>query len=91
MKKTFNSWKDIHVGFDDDRERWIVNLKPLGLTPGRPSFRTKPEAVECAPEAFERYLDPEHQPVGSGAPAASRKVIKDITLGKLLKIFWPMI
>lgn len=87
MKKQFNSWKDIHVGFDDARERWVVNLKPLALTPKRPGFITKPEAIACAQDAWERYSDPDYQPASSHAPAAPKTVYKDITLGEAFQNF----
>ena len=87
MKKYFNSWKDIRVGFDDKKERWVVHLTPLGLTPGRPSFKTKPEAIEAAQEAFERYSNPDYQPASSHPPAAPKTAYKDITLGEAFQNF----
>ena len=34
MKK-INSWKDISIKWDDAKERFIVNLRPLGIKPSR--------------------------------------------------------
>ena len=59
--KTFNSWKDISIKWDDAKERFVVNLRPLGLKPSRPAFMSKTEAVSCAQSSYQKYLDPNYQ------------------------------
>ena len=60
--KTFNSWKDISIQWSDTKERFIVNLRPLGLKPSRPPFKTKTDAIAYAQDAFMRWSDPDAAP-----------------------------
>jgi|GEM_PF-1927727 hypothetical protein len=56
MKK-FSSYQDITNKYDSTVDRWVLNLRPFGLVPSRPKFKTKAEATEFAKQAFERWLN----------------------------------
>jgi integrase len=87
MKK-INSWKDISIKWDDAKERFIVNLRPLGIKPSRPAFKTKTEAVSSAQSAYQTYLDPsytglgntEDEPCGISLSDALKMYLKDAEL-----------
>jgi hypothetical protein len=96
MKK-LNSWKDISIKWDDDRAKFIVNLRPLydNYTPSelkdiqrdggriiyRPSFASKSEAVVHAQEAWENYINPD------AASRHERSTIDDITVQAALALY----
>ena len=54
MKK-FNRYQDIVISYNAQRERWYPYLKPLGMVPERPMFKTKAEASDAAKAAFEQW------------------------------------
>ena len=55
--KIYTSYRDIVIRYDATRDRWVVDLRPLGLVPGRPKYATKAEATEAAKAAFNRWLN----------------------------------
>ena len=54
MKK-FNSYKDIVVKWNDNRSKWQLDLRPLGVKPARPFFESKSKASEAAKKAFDKW------------------------------------
>ena len=79
MKK-FSSYRDITNKYDSTVDRWVLNLRPFGLVPSRPKFKTKAEATEFAKQAFERWLNRD-----SDDECAVTK--PDITVGQCFKNF----
>ena len=55
--KIYTSYRDIVIRYDATRDRWVVDLRPLGLVPGRPKFATKAEATGVAKAAFDHWLN----------------------------------
>ena len=55
--KAFSNYRDIVIRYDAARDRWVVDLRPLGLVPERPHFDTKSEATEVTKAAFDRWLN----------------------------------
>ena len=82
MKK-FSSYRDITNKYDSTVDRWVLNLRPFGLVPSRPKFKTKAEAAEFAKEAFERWLNRD-----SDDECAVTK--PDISVGQCFKNFLAM-
>ena len=54
--KRYTNHREIGISYDASRDRWVPDLRPLGLVPARPYFNTKAEATEGAKIAFERWL-----------------------------------
>ena len=82
MKK-FSSYRDITNKYDSTVDRWVLNLRPFGLVPSRPKFKTKAEATEFAKQAFERWLNRD-----SDEEVVAPK--PDISVGQCFKNFLAM-
>ena len=55
--KRYTNYRDIVGSYNNERDRWVVGFRPLGLIPARPKFETKAEATEAAKLGFERWLN----------------------------------
>jgi len=55
--KAFSNYRNIVICYDAARDRWAVDLRPLGLVPGRPKCATKAEATGAAKAAFDHWLN----------------------------------
>ena len=78
--KRYTSYRDIKISYDDQRDRWVPDLRPLGASPARPPFMTKAEATEGAKQAFERWPNR-----GSDEEVVAPK--PDIPVGQCFKNF----
>ena len=58
--KTFNSWKDISITWAADKDRFMVRVGPLGLTPEKAFFKSKTDAVAFAQDSFNRWSNPDY-------------------------------
>ena len=38
--KRYTNYRDIKISYDDQRDRWVLDLRPLGASPARPPFMT---------------------------------------------------
>ncbi len=55
MKK-FSSYRDIINNHGSIFDRCVLSLRPFGVVPSRPKFKTKVEATKFTYQAFERRL-----------------------------------
>lgn len=81
--KRYTNYREIGISYDTSRDRWVADLRPLGLVPAHPYFNTKAKATEGAKIAFERWLNRD-----SDDEIAVTK--PDITVGQCFKNFLVM-
>ena len=58
--KTFKSWKDISITWVAGKDRFMVRVGPLGLTPEKAFFKSKTDAVAFAQDSFNRWSNPDY-------------------------------
>ena len=78
--KAFSNYRDIVIRYDAARDRWVADLRSLGLVPERPHFDTKSEATEVTKAAFDRWPNQD----GDDAVVAAKL---EITVGECFNRF----
>ncbi|HIF59967.1 MAG TPA: hypothetical protein EYQ26_10850, partial [Rhodospirillales bacterium] len=58
--KTINSWKDLKISWVAGKDRFMVRVAPLAMTPDRRFFKSKTDAVAFAQDSFNRWSDPNY-------------------------------
>ena len=53
--KTVSKYTDLKITWSDDKERWVLDRRIIGMKPLRPMFATKAEAQNEAKRSFELW------------------------------------
>ena len=58
--KTFKSWKNISITWAACKDRFMVRVGSLGLTPEKSFFKSKTDAVAFAQDSFNCWSNPDY-------------------------------